>query len=104
MDLNQMAENLDMIKADFLEMALLLVSTSQKDVLEIEAGLASKKADQVAAAAHSIKGAAGTLGFTTLSQKAFDLEQAARAGRLSGLEGVKNEIKAQIELIARAVA
>ncbi|MEA2059498.1 MAG: Hpt domain-containing protein [Thermodesulfobacteriota bacterium] len=104
MDLNQMAENLDMTRADFLKMAFLLVSTSQKDVSEIEAGLTSKKTDQVAAAAHSIKGAAGTLGFTALSQKAFELEQAARTGRLSGLEGVKNEIKAQIEMITRAVA
>lgn len=55
----------------------------QSDIAIMEQGLAEKSAEQVCGAAHSIKGAAASLGMQGLNDVAFVIEQDSREGGLT---------------------
>ena len=103
MDLKKMAGHLDVSEADFLELAALFVTTCFSDLAKIETGLVAGDAEQVAHAAHSIKGAAGNLGFAGLSAIASTMETSARAGSLDGLKEKTAELQQQIDTIQTAI-
>ena len=66
-DFKQMALNLGFDEEEFKEVAQLLITVSQSDMEQLEQGIAENNPDKVKDSAHSIKGAAGNLGFTELS-------------------------------------
>ncbi|MEA1966641.1 MAG: Hpt domain-containing protein [Thermodesulfobacteriota bacterium] len=103
MDLKKMASNLGIGDDDFLELTELLVNVSLTDLSKIQAGLEADNADQVATAAHSIKGAAGNLGFIKLSEIALYVEKSARAGSLKGLEDKQEGIKLELDTISSTI-
>ncbi|MFO7749928.1 MAG: Hpt domain-containing protein [Desulfobacteraceae bacterium] len=103
MDLKKMADVLDVSEADFLELAALFVTTCSSDLAKIETGLAAGDAEKVAFAAHSIKGAAGNLGFAGLAAIARTMETSARAGSLDGFNEKTAEIEQQIDSIQTAI-
>lgn len=63
------------------ELLDLLKSSSLSDLEKIKAGLADDDGDAVADAAHSIKGAAASLGVEALREAAYDIEKKGRAGQ-----------------------
>ncbi len=77
MDFKAMASKLGFDEEDFIELAQLLVTTSQAELLTIEQGITQGCSTTVARAAHSIKGAAGNLGFTHIATMAKALETLA---------------------------
>ncbi len=92
MDFGSMASGLGLGEDDFKELADLLVTTSLSDIKKLEKGVASGDQNKVAQAAHSIKGAAGNLGFMDISAIAARTEAQAR-------QGILNEVKDKIQII-----
>lgn len=68
------------------ELLALLVDSSISDFAKIKEGIAIGNGDAVADAAHSIKGAAASLGVEGLRAVAYDFEKRGRAGELETLD------------------
>jgi len=68
------------------ELLDLLRSSSKSDLEAIKSGLAAGDGDALADAAHSIKGAAASLGVEGLRAVAADLEQKGRKGDLAAVD------------------
>ncbi len=66
-----------------LELVNTFVGSSQKSLAQIESALASQDLGAAQQAAHSLKGAAGSLGATTSRMLAANLEAAAKNGKAS---------------------
>ena len=105
MDFKAMAASLGVDEEDFMELLDLLVTTSFSDLETLEQGLRAGDAARVAGAAHSIKGAAGNMGFMDISGLAASIEASARAGDLGGLEssaaGVRQELGRLGQILGR---
>jgi CheY-like chemotaxis protein len=70
--------------SDFaVELVATFVGSSKQSLAQIEAALAAQDLPAAQRAAHSLKGAAGSLGATTSRVLAANLESAAKAGRAS---------------------
>lgn len=101
MDFEVLASRLGIDREDFLEIAQLFVATCQSDVQKICKAMAENKPEDAAAPAHSIKGAAGNLGFEDMASLAEKMEVKGKQGRLDGfenglvqLEGMLNRLNA----------
>ncbi len=103
MNFKDMASDLGFDEDDFTELAQLLVTTSLSDLKKLENGVDLKNTDKVAKAAHSIKGAAGNLGFIKISGVAAEIESDARRGSLTGIEKKIKTIKAGLNAIMNAI-
>ncbi len=68
------------------ELLGLLRESSEGDLRRIEAGLSGGDAAMVTAAAHSIKGAAASLGIEGLRDVACDIEKKGRENRLEEID------------------
>jgi len=92
MDFKLMASSLGFGERDFLELVELLVTVSLSDLSAIEDGLAQGNSHKISQAAHSIKGAAGNLGFGEIAAMAEEMESLANRGDL-------HTIKARAEIL-----
>ncbi len=68
------------------ELLDLLRESSKSDLQKIENGLAAGDGEAAADAAHSIKGAATSLGVEGLRAAASDIEEKGRDGNLDGID------------------
>ncbi len=68
------------------ELLGLLNESSKTDLQKIKAGLATGDSQAVAEAAHSIKGAAASLGVEGLRVAAYDIEKKGRANQLNAID------------------
>jgi HPt (histidine-containing phosphotransfer) domain-containing protein len=85
MDLKILADDLELELDEFYELAELFVSTADSDLAQLKAALARNTVDDAVNAAHSLKGAAGNLGFRELSGLAENIEEALLENRLEGI-------------------
>ena len=85
MNLKALAEELELEADEYLELISLFVESSINDMETIENALANGESEKAANSAHSIKGAAGNLGFPQLYETAKNIEMAARDGRLEDI-------------------
>ncbi|MBW1853785.1 MAG: Hpt domain-containing protein [Deltaproteobacteria bacterium] len=88
MDFSEYAENLGIDTDDFMELTELFIDTSYYDLDKLLAAIDQEDFQAAVKAAHSIKGAAGNLGFNGIYEKVKTIEMDAREGRLgkNGLE------------------
>ena len=86
MDYKYLASQLGFDESEFMEFVELFVETSLSDLDKIRQGLAAQDLPAVAAASHSIKGAAGNLGFEELAALALEMEMAAKQGNAEGFD------------------
>ncbi|MBI9088644.1 MAG: Hpt domain-containing protein [Desulfobacterium sp.] len=103
MDFKAMASNLGIGEADFLELAALLVVTSLSDLAALEKGLAQGSPDPIAHAAHSIKGAAGNLGFADIAAIASEMETLAGKGEFDPINARANALRQGLDAINMAM-
>ncbi len=68
------------------ELLIIFKDTFTGDLAAMEEGLASDDSEKVSAAAHSILGAAASLGLHTVYQTAKEIETLAKTGRLSRVQ------------------
>ncbi|RLC04716.1 MAG: hypothetical protein DRH34_03630 [Deltaproteobacteria bacterium] len=86
MDFKNLASRLGLDEDDVIELVELFVTTALSDIDKIKKGVKKNNSQDVAAASHSIKGAAGNLGFDKLYTFAKDMEMQAKKGSLTDFE------------------
>lgn len=103
MNFKEMASEIGIEKEDFIELAEMLVDVSLKDLANFEQAILSGDLTAAAMSAHSIKGAAGNLGFSRASKAAAELELSAKKDDLISIEKNITVIKAEIETLSSAL-
>jgi HPt (histidine-containing phosphotransfer) domain-containing protein len=103
MNFKALAQNLGLEEDEYRELVELFIETGIADYQKIESGLASRDADQVIRSAHTIKGAAGNLGFTEISDLAKLIEENADNNILEGLDQAVSSLRAHFESITAFV-
>jgi HPt (histidine-containing phosphotransfer) domain-containing protein len=78
----QSGEDIELLE----ELLSLLVDSSASDLAKVREGIAAGDGKAVAEAAHSIKGAAASMGVEGLRQIAYEFEKKGRAGELDTLD------------------
>ncbi len=96
MDFNDLASRLGIDEEDFKELVELFVTTSISDIEKIRKGLSQNNPTDAAAASHSIKGAAGNLGFDEIFSLARDMEMQAKKGSLDNFEGYISDLENKV--------
>ncbi|PIE59352.1 MAG: histidine phosphotransferase [Desulfobulbus propionicus] len=69
------------------ELIILFQDSSAADLKQLKAAITARDTDGIVAAAHSLKGAAASLGIEAVRDLALQIETNARAGELAGMEG-----------------
>ncbi len=99
MEFERIADNLGIDTEDYFELVALFIETSLSDIDKINDAIEKKNLDKAASAIHSIKGAAGNLGFMDIYEAAKKLEAEARNNRLDKIVAPINRLKEQISKI-----
>jgi len=103
-DFSNMASNLGFDEEEFKEVAQLLITVSLTDMENLEQGITENNSDKVKDAAHSIKGAAGNLGFMELANCAEIIENSARSQKIDTLTTQVQTIKKILQAISKALS
>ena len=99
MDVSALALRLGIGEEDFLELIDLFVTTSLADIEKVRQALAAGSSADAAAAAHSVKGAAGNLGLDDMYNLAKDMEMQAKGGSLDGFEALTASLEQQVKAL-----
>ena len=99
MDFMELAEKLGLEENEFLELVELLVEQSTSDLSRLESAIDQPDVKEVVEAAHSIKGAAGNLGFMEIYEIAKGVEMDARQDIMESASRDAALIKEKIDLI-----
>lgn len=86
MEFGVLASRLGIDTEDFIELLELFITTTEADMDKIRTAMAAESPADAAAAAHSIKGAAGNLGFETMADLAKKMEFKGKDGDLNGFD------------------
>jgi HPt (histidine-containing phosphotransfer) domain-containing protein len=103
MNFIELAENLGLEEDEFRELVELFIETGTADFKKIETAMAERDADQVMRSAHTIKGAAGNLGFMEISDLANLIEENAGNNTLEGLDQAVSSLRSHFESITAFV-
>ena len=94
--LEQSGDDIELLR----ELLDLLKSTSISDLEKIKTGLGQDDGEAVADAAHSIKGAAASLGAEGLRAAAYDIEKKGRSGQQGDVDLLElEELIVQLDTI-----
>ena len=96
MDFKALGARLGLDEQDFMELVELFVTTTIADIEKIKTSLAEASPADAAAASHSIKGAAGNLGFEAIADLALDMEMGAKSGSLDSFESWVADLESQV--------
>ncbi len=99
MDYKHLADQLDMDETEFSELVTLFVDTTRTDLEKVRQGVSCGDPRQASAAAHSIKGAAGNLGFTQMADLAQKMESAANSGSLEGFDAYITDLETRVDAL-----
>ena len=100
MNYKELVENLGLEKNEFLELVELFIEHGLTDLSKLKDAIDEKNVLQVAETAQSIRGAAGDLGFTEISEMAKDIEMKARENSLDGASEAVGYIKEKFDLLS----
>ncbi len=103
MNFKGLASDLDLEEEEFIELVEVFLEVSASDLTKMESALSSGASEQVIEAAHSIKGAAGGLGFSDAQALAATIEMNARNHVLEGTLKGANAIKGNLAAITEAL-
>lgn len=103
MKLKELAKSLELEQDEFLELVCLFVKTSSSDLNKLQSAIKEGDSQKVEGFAHSIKGAAVTLGFTEIFEYAKKMETNARVNDLNGATGVVKSIEEEIGRIVKGL-
>ncbi|RPH49789.1 MAG: Hpt domain-containing protein [Desulfobacteraceae bacterium] len=100
MNFEKLAEEIGFDKEEYLELIELFISTTMSDIDQLRTGVNKGDFTSAERAAHSIKGAASSLGLSEVSNQAKKIEHAAKedpgaitAPFLDELESMMNRIR-----------
>ncbi len=99
MDFKDLASRLGLDEEDFVELAELFVTTTLSDIDKIKKGVTENNSADAAAASHSIKGAAGNLGFNDIFELTKKMETQAKEGNLNDFDTYISDIEDKLKAI-----
>jgi HPt (histidine-containing phosphotransfer) domain-containing protein len=99
MDFKEIAAKLGFDEDDFKELVELFITTSLPDIDKIKKGVQQGNSQDVAAASHSIKGAAGNLGFDDMFTLAKAMETQAKNGDLDNFEAYITDLENKVNAL-----
>jgi HPt (histidine-containing phosphotransfer) domain-containing protein len=99
MDIGELAGKIGLEEEEFLELVEIFVEKSKSDISNFQSAFDKGDIEQVVEAAHSIKGAAGNLGFREIFEIANGIEMDARQNIMEGAPKAVQLIKEKIDLI-----
>jgi histidine phosphotransfer protein HptB len=85
MDVKQVSSRLGLEEDDIYDVLELFIQTAPSDLMKLDAACNSRNTVLAGQAAHSLKGAAGTLGFMDISELAQQIMVQAREKRIEDL-------------------
>ena len=94
MDIKAAAEGLGLDEDEFMEIVELFIDTARSDIDKLQEGFENSDAEKAANAAHSLKGASGTLGFMDISDIAKKAEEDAKNRDLDKLADSVSKLNA----------
>lgn len=100
MDFKALGSRLGIDEEDFMELVDLFITTSLTDIEKIKTGLMENKPADAAAASHSIKGAAGNLGFDDIFNLAKDMEMQAKKDSLENFDSFVTDLETRVRALA----
>ena len=103
MNIKELANNLGLEEAEYVELVELLIETGTADLDKLQSAVDNGDAVNAANAAHSLKGAAANLGLMEFSQTAKEIEGNARKGILEGASEAAQALKEKLDTIAGCV-
>ncbi len=103
MNLSELATKLDLDEEDYLELVEIFLETTSSDLAKLESAISAGATEQVVEAAHSIKGAAGSLGFKGSHELAKSIEMNARQDILEGSLGAAGSIRGELAMISESL-
>jgi len=98
MNFEKLAENSGLEKDEFLELVGLFVETGFSDLRKLQSAIDEENSEEVVKAAHSIKGAAGSLGFREIYEVVKGIEMKARHNSLDGAGEAVRSLKENLNL------
>jgi HPt (histidine-containing phosphotransfer) domain-containing protein len=101
MNINEKASDLGLEKEEFIELVEVFLESTESDLVRLNSAISAGNFQQVAEAAHSIKGAAGSLGFDNAQSLAKTIEMNAKKEKLEGSRQNADGIKTELVSIAR---
>ena len=78
------------------ELLELFTDSAVSDLEMIKQGISTQDAEAVGDAAHSIKGSAASLGVKGVSETAYEIEKAGRAGDLDAVSKLVDDLEAMV--------
>ena len=103
MNLRELARSLELEEEELSERFDLFLKTTSSELIELQSALKEKDAQAAERMAHSMKGAAGSLGLKEIHETAKKIETAARTNRLEEIEVDLQIINEKLEMIAEAL-
>ncbi len=104
MDFNDLATRLGIDEEDIKELVELFITTTLSDIEKIRKGISDNNPADAAAASHSIKGAAGNLGFDEIFSIAGDMEMQAKKGSLDNFNVYVNDIEDRVHVLHQSIS
>lgn len=103
MDVTDLASRLEIDEDEAKEFVELFITTTRSDIEKIRKGLLNQKPADAAAAAHSIKGAAGNLGFDDIFSLAGKMEMQAKDGSLDHFDVYLHDLETKVNALNPSV-
>lgn len=100
MNLKELAKDLELEEEEFLEMVNLFLETASSDLGKLQSALEEWNGTMAVNTAHSIKGAAATLGLMEIYEVAKRIEIEVRENRLEKARGGIRTIREKLDLIS----
>jgi len=97
MKIKEYAEKLGLDEEDFKELITLFIDTSISDLENMKSALDENDFEKARDAAHSIKGAAGNLGFMDIWEVSSKCEKASKAGNSEEIGDTMSILSDQVE-------
>ncbi|OGQ91101.1 MAG: hypothetical protein A2464_12170 [Deltaproteobacteria bacterium RIFOXYC2_FULL_48_10] len=99
MDFNDLALRLGIDEEEFKELVELFITTTRSDIKKIKNGVLDHNPVDAAAASHSIKGAAGNLGFDEIFSLAGDMEMQGKGGSLDNFDVYIRDLEKKVNAL-----
>jgi HPt (histidine-containing phosphotransfer) domain-containing protein len=97
MDFKQLASEIGIDDEDFMELVALFITTTLSDLAKIKQGVSENRPEDAAAASHSIKGAAGNMGFGEMFALTKKMEFQAKEGNLENFDAYIIDLETQVK-------
>lgn len=100
MDFKHLASKIGLDEEEFMELVELFITTTLSDLDKIKQGVSTNHPEDAEAAAHSIKGAAGNMGFDDMFALAKEMESQAKAGNLENFDAHVLDLETRVRALA----